>query len=240
MGKKLGMSAQLNGYLGQDVTYEQEQDGILLKVHDGVMELHYDSIEDEAKARNLATAYVNAYILRSGHKVAADFNHKWQKSKTGQTHHALNLEATVTVSERLQVQVTHQRTIQGKARIVTQKAYDSASFVNDEEMAAKAVVDETLCSALSYYANQVIDADQPMAGIYNAIEVVTNHLGGGSEGRKKLAALAGKSKTYVGDLMQSTQHARHPKTNANVNLPLEECKARAKLLIDAYAQSIKV
>jgi hypothetical protein len=75
-----------------------------------------------------------------------------------------------------------------------------------------------------------------MAGLYNAIEAITKHLAG--DGREALAKLAGKSKSYVGDLMQTTQHSRHPKTNAIVNLPLDECKARAKVLINAYAQSL--
>jgi hypothetical protein len=236
MLKSFGMSAQLEGYLWQDVTDEFEQNGVTVKVHDGLMEVLYDTAADEAKAKGIADTYLDAHILRTGYKITANFNHTWRKTSTGATDHSLGFAAEVMLTERLQVQVTHQATIQGTARIVTQDMHDSASFTNEQPMAVKALADPTLRSALRYYSEQVVGDDMPMGGIYNAIEVITKHLGG--DGRKKLATLAGQSKAYVADVMQTTQHARHPSTSAKVQLSVDECKYRAKVLIDAYAASL--
>jgi len=49
---------------------------------------------------------------------------------------------------------------------------------------------------------------------YKAIEVITNKLG--KNGRRDLAAMVGEAKSYVEDLMETTQLARHAVTPANV------------------------
>ncbi len=240
MDKKFGISAELTGYLGKDVNYEKDVDGIHLNVHDGIIELSYDVATDEPRAKELAVAYINAYILRTDLKITEHFNHSWQKSQTGATNHSMQFASEVKMSSRLQGVSTHQKTQSAAARIVTQDAFDSASFANDSAMASKTLADITLKRALHYYAREVVDADRPLSGIYNAVEVITNHLGGDKVGRPKLAALARKNSSYVSDLMQATQATRHPDPNTVVRLSENECKDRAKILINAYAQSVTV
>ena len=57
-------------------------------------------------------------------------------------------------------------------------------------------------------------------------------------GREKLARLVGQGVRYVDDLMQTTQIMRHARTQAKRVLVDEECRQRAKILIEAYAGAI--
>ena len=236
MEKEFGMSGALENYPWPDVDDRLEVDGIVVKVHGGQMEVLYDSETDMATAKRVANTFLDSYILRTNYKVTVNFNHFWRRTSSGATHHSLGLAADVKLTER--VQVVRQRTITGTARIVTQEMHDNASFTNDSEMVRKALHDPTLMKALRYFADEVVSTDQPLAGVYKAIETITNHLGGARFGRPELARLAGKSSSYVGDLMQATQATRHANTPATVRLSEAECQLRAKVLIEAYAGSI--
>ncbi len=229
------MSGELGGYILKNDTEELEHGSVTIKVHDGVMELQYDNQVDKPRALKLAKSYLDAYIFRTGQKITVNFNHSWENTGLGVAH-ALNFEANVHVTERVQVRISRAE-ITGRARIVTKEFYDSASLSNDTALVNKALNDSTLAKALDYYASDVVDADKPLNGIYNSIEVITKHLGGHDE-RKQLAMLAGKGESYVGDLMQATQFTRHAVTNASVRLSDEECRQMALVLIRAYADSI--
>lgn len=233
--KRFGLRAQLAGYPWQDVRDEIERDGILISVHDGVMDVEYDSAVDEAQAKQLAQVYLDAHVFRTGTKITADFNHRWEVMDTGETAHLLDITDVAHLTDRVQV-TRHQISISGTASIATQDAHDSASFTNDSALVHKALNDETLERALHYFAQEAVDAERARYGIYKAIEVITKHLG--KDGRDKIAALAGKGKSYVGDLMQAAQFARHATTTAQVQLSDDECRQRAKSLIQAYADSL--
>lgn len=233
--KRFGLRAHLQGYPWRDVSDEIERDDIIITVRDGLMEAQYDDAAQEAMARQLAQAYLDAYCFRTGTRVTADFNHRWEVLDTGEVTHSLELADAVHATDRLQV-TRHQLSVAATASLVREDAHDSASFTHDSALVHKALKDETLARALRYYSQEVVDAERPLAGIYNAIEVIAKHLG--SSGRDKLAALAGQKKSYVGDLMQSTQFTRHAATTAQVQLPDDECRHRAQLLIQAYADSL--
>jgi hypothetical protein len=76
-------------------------------------------------------------------------------------------------------------------------------------------------------------------GIHKALEELAAAVGG----RAKLAALANQPEKYVADVMETTQRAWHSpgwlaRKKARQLLDDNECRARARLLIDAYQKSI--
>lgn len=237
MNTPYGLRGELQGYPWKDIVEEFEKDGIKIKVTNGVMDVGYGSKENEEKARKIAQAYINAQSLRSGRKITVDFNHTWKPNASGNTDHGLSFNETVTVNERVLVQTTtHQASITGKAYIVNQQIHDSASFTNDSDMVDKALKDEVLDKALGYFSEEVVDNDRPLYGIYKAIEIIIKHLG--KDGRKMLASLAGEHEKYVSDLMETTNTKRHAISDARKLLEENECKGRAKILIEAYVKSI--
>lgn len=237
MNTPYGLRAELQGYLWKDIAEEFEKDGIKIKVVNGIMEVGYDKEEDGEKAKKIVQLYINSQNLRSGKKVTADFNHTWRPNASGGADYRISLSDTLNVDERVQAQIqTHQVSISGRAYIVNQQMHDSASFSNDSAMVDKALKDEILDKALGYFSEEVVDNDRPLYGVYKAIEVITKHLG--RDGRKKLAALAGKSKKYISDLMETTNTKRHAITDARSLITDNECKERAKVLIQSYANSL--
>lgn len=241
MDKRFVMRAQLEGFAWNDIVDNIEQDGVSIKVHDSIMEVSYYNESDYPKVIEIVKAYLNAYAFRNNTKLKADFNHTWEVVEGGGKKHAmgltanLNFDARIKVSERVQVRV-NQATITGKARIVTKEMHDSASFTNDSTLANKILADTTLRDALKFYADEVLDADRPLYGIYKALEVITDKLG--RNGRRDLAAMVSEGKVYINDLMETTQTTRHAVTPARQRITEVECRQRAHRLIEAYAASV--
>ena len=219
----------------QDIFYNQN--GIELEIKDGIL---YVGVDDETKleeAKEVARLYLSAWSERQNIKVGVDFNHTWKTNARGIQDHFIKMYDYVKVTDRVQIQaVTHQIEIRATASLVTQKMYDSASPAEDTLMVNKALKDSTLKKALFYFSEEVIDDDKPLYGIYKAIEVISHKLG--KDGRKQLGELAGKSKTYVHDIMQTTDGQRHANPAGQRKLTDDECKERAKILINAYANSL--
>ena len=104
-----------------------------------------------------------------------------------------------------------------------------------------------LAQALTYISEEVIDDDRPLYGVYKAIEALTEALvppvtkkGKKNKGlgRKALAKFAGSGEKYVGDVMQTAELTRHHNDpDARQVLTEDECRSRARLLIEAYATS---
>jgi hypothetical protein len=119
----------------------------------------------------------------------------------------------------------------------------SESFTNDSIIVRKALRNTTLAHALNYYAEEIIDHDRPLYGIYKALEQISTHLGKGSKGRGALATLAGKPRKFVDDIMETAQTERHSEQwlalkKTKVLLTDQECIERAQLLIKVYADSL--
>ncbi len=83
MEKRFGMRAQLEGFTWNDVVDNIEQDGVSIKIHDGVMEVGYDAESDYKKAIEVAKAYLNAYAFRNNTRLKADFDHTWEVTDSG-------------------------------------------------------------------------------------------------------------------------------------------------------------
>lgn len=238
MNKPFGASGILEGFAWKDLKEEISVDGgISIKVNDGALTVEYDDEDDETRAKKIAQVYVDAHSMREKRKTKIVFNQSWRPNAQGGRAISMGFFDTIQATDRAQVQVTHKASISGSASIVTKEMHDSASFTNDTMMVEKALKDPVLAEALSHFNEEALSTERPLYGIYKAIEVITKHL---PREREELGRLAGKSKSYVDDVMQTANTKRHP-TNAyksSRKLTDSECLERARILIDAYATSI--
>lgn len=222
--------------LVQDLIDEWNQDGIFFSVKEGVFEVKFTNEKDEEMAQKLAKSHIAAWNFRNDTKLTVDFNHSW-KPKDNSSFHIIGLKDSVKAIDRIIVNTT---SFTVGARVVSKS--DSASFLFNQPLVEKSIKDEILSKALNFYSEEVVDEKRPFIGIYKALEVLIDKLkanGEKKDGMKVLAELAGKSMKYVDDVMQTAQHQRHAKTAVKISLSEQECKSRAKTLIDAYADSIK-
>jgi hypothetical protein len=249
MNKPYGAQGEIANFPFKDVHAPFYNDnGIEIEVKDGILYVGVDNESKLEKAKELARTYLSAWSLRQNIKVGVDFNHTWKTNVRGNEAHFLELHETAQVSDRVQIQtVTHQgtRNATGRAKIVTQQMYDSASPANDTPMVNKALQDTTLKNALRYFSEEIVSDNRPLIGVYKAIQELALHLGKGSErkGKAELAKLIGKNEKYVSDIMETTQTDRHSSEwlalkKAKAVLSDNECKERARLLINAYANSL--
>lgn len=224
--------------LVQDLSEEWEQEDVLFKIEKATFELNFRDKAQKDRAIELAQLYIDAWNFEHGNRISANFNHYWEPSVNGGKNVYMNFEDKITVNDRLQT--THTLSVTAKARIV--ESFDSASVKDNKTLVNKASRDVTLRKALRYYSEEVINDDKPLYGIYKALESLTKQLErqGRRDGRKALGELAGKGKSYVNDVMQTTQSERHSETPASKVLSDEECRTRTKKLIKAYVDSLSV
>jgi len=207
-----------------------------LSVENGVSAIGYEDEALAGKAREVVKLYLAAHNLENGTNYQIDLNQSWQTRADGSKMIAMNFSEELSMNASLGAQVT-QATITGRARIVS-PGFDSETLDNQTALVDKCHKDPALARALTYFNEEVIDGDRPLYGIYKAIEALTEALPGK---RDALGKLAGHDKTYVTDVTQTAQLTRHHNDpNAKRILTDEECKERAKILIRAYASTVRV
>jgi hypothetical protein len=134
--------------------------------------------------------------------------------------------------------------VETTAAIAPANIYDSRDLANAAELVEKALRNEPLRLALQYYNDEIVEIDRPLYGIYKAIEEITKHLGkqGINDSRKYLGELAGYDKQFVEDVMSTTNvgiDGRHYSGYPGQRrLSNDECRERARILIEAYAKSV--
>ncbi len=211
-------------------------DSITVTVEGGVFSVGYQREDQEQEARRLAGALIDTWMFRHNAKVSVDFNQSWRVEADGHRSVFVHLHAEGRAGAAAYATLT-ERDEHGNdiTRVI-----NPSSFANDQGLAEKACRDRTLEMALHYFTREVIEDERPLYGIYKAIEEVTAHLAAlhTTNGRTYLGQLAGHDKKFVDDLMETTQLQRHARTHAKRRLSDEECHARAKMLIEAYAQSL--
>lgn len=214
-----------------------EQNGISFSIEDGVFEVKFSNKEEEEKALGIAKLFIQTWNFQHNTRLSVNFNHFWRPKDDGGIAHNLNLSDSIKITDRLIT--THTVSFQVKARIVGRS--DSASFFTNQSLVEKSLQDERLKEALEFYSEEVVDEKRPLYGIYKALEVLIEKLKAGSrkeDGMEVLGNLAGKNKKYVEEVIETTQKQRHAKTSARRLLSEQECRDRAKVLIEAYANSI--
>jgi hypothetical protein len=241
MNKPFGAQGEIINFPFKDLheTF-YNQDGVELEINAGILSV---GVDDEAKleeAKALACLRLAAWSERQQIKTKVNFNHFWQTDSVGNKNHGLDLKDSVNPAEHLQMQTTtHQISLKVTYSIVTQQMIDSASFTNDEAIIQKAQKYPALKHALLYYNEEIVDDERPLYGVYKALEAITSSLHKNEkEGRKLLAKLAGQPFSFVDDVMQTTQVERHHTTSAIRKISDEECRHRAKILIDVFASSL--
>ena len=239
MNKEFGAQGHIENFPFRDLNETVlDKDGVIIEVKDGIMYVEADTENLLESAIMYADLYLAIWTKRQNLKVTVDFNHKWKLNKNGGKDINLEFNDSVSVIDRVQTKTfVSDVSIQGRARIISQEMHDSASFLNDTSVFYKALNHPVLKQALLYFSEEVVDAKKPLYGIYKAIEAITNHLG--KSGREKLAKLAGQPANYVNDIMETTQTERHDKTHASRKLDDDECKRRAKDLIDIFSNSLE-
>jgi len=219
-------------------------DGIVVTVEGGVFSIGYQREDQEQEARRLAAALIDTWMFRHGAKVGVDFDQSWRVGPDG--HRLVSVNGRVEHRVRATLSVT--ATLRDERGNDVTRVINPYSFANDQELAEKTCRDRTLETALHYFTREVVEDERPLYGIYKAIEEVTKQLAAlhnhnlskkdSKDGRQLLAALVGEREEFVGHLMETTQLQRHARTHAKRRLSDEECYARAKMLIEAYAQSL--
>ena len=214
--------------------------GIEFSIHDGIIEVGYDNVNDESDARVAAEALIAGWSIRN-QKLDIDFNQSWKSAENGHRAISVSLSENMTVTDRVATTTVH---IKGLAYIVTGRS-DTAGFAQDVYTALKAKNDQALALALKYLHDEGLDRRTSAVGIHKAIEQLTITLGSGniSAGRTKLAQLAGVSRQYVDELMESVQEDRHSRSwlsrgGTVRKIDDAECLTRAKTLISRYADSL--
>lgn len=238
MDKAFGAQGKIQNFPFKDLSeIVHGSDGVLIKVKEGIMYV-------EAESENLLNEEIqNAHLFlalwtqRQDSKVTADFSHQWKLNSKGGKDIALEMTDTVTMRDRFQATITHVVSTQGRARIITQKMQDSASFIHDTPLFQKTKKHPVLKQVILHFSEEVVDAKRPLYGVYKALEAITKHLG--EKGREKLADLAGKEKKFVGEIMGAAQRERHHDPDDFIGLDEDECKKRAKYLIDVFSTSLE-
>lgn len=208
--------------------------GIVISVHDKLLEVGYDKEEDKECAQKIAQSLIVSWSFRNGTKVGAMLNTSWKPDSNGNKVIGLELVENIKVHDRVITTVK----VKTMAYIV-KKHSDSYSFMNDTDLVKKVEKDQVLSLVLRYFYDEVLGAERPKVGISRIIEELTKKLGG----RENLGRLVGQGKKYINDIMESVQEHRHSLTwlisqGVKVKLSDQECIDRTKKLIQAYAEHV--
>lgn len=205
-------------------------DNIKITIKDHVLEVGYQTEEDSERAIQLAKQFISAWIFDHDCKITVDLSQSWRTREDGGK--AFMVHATATLITSGSISVIGQ-VIDANGNIVKQQNPDIT-------LMRKAASNAVLSKALQYYTEEVVDQDRPLYGVYKAIEELTTHLGElyKTNGRECLGKLVEQNKDFVADLMETTQLQRHARTTARSRLTEQECRSRAKALIQGYANSL--
>jgi len=223
-------------FKGTDEFFTIESFAIAVK--DSILEIGFADAAEADRARKIVSTYLDAHSFSTGIRFTIDLNQSWERRTDGTKLIAMTLSDTASsMTDNVQM-ATVSATISGKARIVSPD-FDSRHLANQTPLVAKAEKYPALGSALKYFSTEVVDDDRPLYGIHKAIEELVSALGSGSAGRAKLGTLVGQGKTFVDEVMQTAQTERHfSRYKAHRVLTDQECRHRAKLMIEAYAKTL--
>lgn len=211
-------------------------DNIQISIKDCVFEVGYDDINDEDKARLVPQLFINSWMLRNNVKLKVDFNASWKMNAQGGKDIKIHLSDAGKVRAVLHSPTVITTVKKKNMTYVVKNRGSNYDFSHDKKTVEKALKDSTLQKALLFFANEVVEDDRPLYGIYKALEVITDHLPG--DGRRELARLVDQKKDYVSDIMETANYHRHSKPQGRNKLSESECRERARKLIEAYANSL--
>lgn len=200
---------------------------ITVKISGGCISAEYMDPGDRTTAEETIIQILQIWSFKNGIRAKVDLNYSWQPTKDAHKTHSLAFKDEIKVNSLFTGIIKH--TIDG---III--GHDG--FGDTKLLLEKTSRDSVLAKAIAFYSEEVIEDGRPMYGIYKALEAITKNLG--KNGRKRLAQLAGESEQYVDDVMQTANTTRHAVSHSSSVLSEEDCKQRARTLIDAYANSL--
>ncbi len=207
----------------------------------GVIEVGYTDAVDEARARVLVKIYMDALSLRMGFGMHANLHQSWQLVEGGARAWCVAVEGAIKPSGQIRIATAD---VETTAAIAPSNIYDSRDLANVAGLVEKALRNEPLRLALQYYNDEIVETDHPLYGIYKAIEEITKHLSNQDtkKSRKYLGELAGCDEQFVEEVMSTANvgiDGRHYSGSPGKRqLSDDECRERARILIEAYAQSV--
>jgi len=216
-------------------------DGITILVKEGEIEVGYNAEADEARARSIVKSYMDALSLGMRFRVHANLHQSWRLVEGDARAWCVTVEGSVKPSGQLRIATAD---VETTAAIAPANIYDCRVLANAVELVEKARRNEPLRLALQYYNDEIVETDRPLYGTYKAIEEITKHLGkqGIKNPRKHLGELAGFDEQFVEDVMSTANvgiEGRHYSGYPGQRrLSNDECRERARILIEAYAQSV--
>jgi hypothetical protein len=205
-----------------------------VSIQEGVVEVGYQQESQAEAARTLIARYLAAFNYTNNTHHRANLNQSWQVTPEGAKAIGVSVFDQLKVTDAvLTTSVTHT----ADAYIVI-GSHDSSHLSNQSTLLRKCQKDPALNAAVQHFSEEVIDAARPLYGIFKALEVLADRLG--KKGRAKLGRLAGHDFDYVNEVMNTTQQTRHASSYQVKGRVLteQECCARAKVLIDAYARTV--
>ncbi len=233
MSNLYGFSGKLQpASLFEKIEESWTTEDIAFNVKDGEFKISYDDPTKQSLAEQLAKHFIQAFSLNKNTKVTIDFNHTWKPSNTGR-------QFAISFQEKLELAYQIKHTVHSECGAKITGTDNNISLKSNEKIVTKMLQDPVLAEAILHFTSEVVDDKRPLYGIYKSIEVITKHMDK-HEGRKKLALLAEKPEQFVQDLMETANSQRHPtiKAQSKKVLSEQECQFRARLLIQAYMDSL--
>jgi hypothetical protein len=229
-----GIEGRIEGPPIPELSEKYTLDDMTIELRGNTFRAGYNDPSQQQPAERLVRISIDALATVHNTRLHPAFDRAWSMNLQGQTQYTVELAATIASSGGLQgrVQVTGQRS--APASVELARSVDTPVMA----LVQKAEKDPALREALRYFNEEVLDSKRPLYGVYKALEILTGSLGGGKKGRIALGKLARVDKLYVDKIMETTQQQRHATTSARCHFTEEECKAGAKMLIEAYADLI--
>lgn len=235
-----GFSVYLEpSYLFKGLKNSWDFKDIKFSIKENKIEVGFNHSNQEEQARNLVNLYIDFWAYGHEKNLATQFDHSW-KLKEGAKLHQQHLDSKANTVPRV---LTH-TLLRGLTYHVSKKI-DSSSFTNLVEDVHKILENESLAKVFKYFNEEVLDNERPLPGVYKIIEELSHSLGKiyGINKKEnqigKLASIAGETKSYIKDIIQTTQPVRHARTKATRKLTDKECVARTKILTEVYIKHLK-
>jgi hypothetical protein len=208
-------------------------DRFQIKCEGGVLEINYEDPALEDKARELAHTYVAALSLLQLRRFTLQLSQPPRMDYNGVLCVSVEDSGTIRASESVRITAASSLP-SGEEKVM--EIYDSRNLHNAKDLVTKALKCPPLQKALEYFAQEVVDDERPLYGIFKALEVLAKDLG--KNGREELGRMAERDKKYVDEVFETTQIARHSSGyDARQKLSAPECRERARELILAYSRN---
>jgi hypothetical protein len=205
-----------------------------LSLVDGVLEVGFEDESQIGTARALVAEYLNAYNANHNTRYEIDMNQSWRPNPES------NRAWSVEVSDVVNVSDTLTTTLQTQTGFFSVKTGNSSLLSAQRDLVRKGRQRSALALALKYFAEEVVRSERPGPGIYRVLEELEKVMPGTkrNERRARLGELVGEDLEYVDRVMDAVQPQRHHSRYSldyTPPLDMQECRERARKILDAYA-----